>query len=61
MNTIETAALQAIRTYYLDHDQKRRDDPAGLSGPCECDGCRQARTFANLIGVNLAMPPTGGA
>ena len=49
MNTIEAAALQAIRFYYhgRGHAAHHRD------GVWECEGCRKARTFAGLIGVDL--------
>ena len=46
MNTIEAAALQAIREYYGMHAGCRR-------GPFQCRTCRKARTFASLIGVDL--------
>lgn len=46
LNTIEAAALQAIREYYGMHAGCRR-------GPFQCRTCRKARTFASLIGVDL--------
>ena len=48
VNTIEAAALQAIRDYYDGH---RFLDMLGVY--CECSACRKARTFASLIGVDL--------
>lgn len=51
MNTIEAAAMRAIRFYYDAHRVARKVEP--LVGPCECDGCRHARILASLLGVEL--------
>lgn len=53
MNTIEAAALQAVREYYGEH--QRLDVIAVEWRPCadDCSACRKARTFASLIGVDL--------
>lgn len=50
MNTIEAAALQAIRAYYRPHNGAI---PLAGVKPCVCSACRKARTFASLIGVDL--------
>ena len=49
MNTIEAAALQAIREYYKAHQRTKSLEPDDDG----CDACRKARTFASLIGVDL--------
>jgi len=55
MNTIEAAALRAVKPYYLAHWEARRDDPAGLSGPCQCEACRHARYLFELLGVHPSL------
>ena len=51
VNTIEAAALQAIREYYALHDGS--SEWRGADRMCQCRACRKARTFAELIGVDL--------
>ena len=50
VNTIEAAALQAIREYYREHERVNGVECGSLG---ECSACRKARTFASLIGVDL--------
>ena len=55
MNTIEAAALRAVKPYFLAHWEARRDDPAGLTGPCECEACRHACYLFDLLGVHPSL------
>ena len=53
MNTIEAAALQAIREYYGEHRAWHDICSSFQASSADCVSCRKARTFAGLIGVDL--------